>query len=417
MTLNNPRAYGQGQPLIDVFPAPIYSNRAPAGSDIDYPFGQQWLFGDIVYELTVKTQGVATWTVLGGGTSSLATLTGASGAAAVPVAGNINILGTALQTTTTSASPTGDDLTIAFSSPSFTFPTNSIARQSSSSAAGINIIQSINTSNTAGSGAGFDSIVGGTSAADPYHYFFVTGAAEWIIGIDNSDSDTFKISASSSLGTNDDMTIAVAGAITFPRGDVSATRANVGSNVIITASNTDNTNAASGAGFNSIVGGAAAGDPYHFFSVTGGGSYIIGLDNSASAFKISASTALGTSDVLALTTANTSIAQGNLSITNGDIILNQPGNGITIAEGANATIGQATLAGGTVTVNTTAIGASGRVFLSRASVGATGAAATGNLAVGVVTPGVSFVINAVQAADATALQASDVSVINWWIIS
>jgi hypothetical protein len=36
---------------------------------------------------------------------------------------------------------------------------------------------------------------------------------------------------------------------------------------------------------------------------------------------------------------------------------------------------------------------------------------------GTITAGTSFVINAVQAADATALQASDVSVIGWEIVN
>jgi hypothetical protein len=53
----------------------------------------------------------------------------------------------------------------------------------------------------------------------------------------------------------------------------------------------------------------------------------------------------------------------------------------------------------------------------RQSIGATGAAALGMLTVGTIVNATSFVINAVQAADATALQASDVSVIGWTIIN
>lgn len=118
-------------------------------------------------------------------------------------------------------------------------------------------------------------------------------------------------------------------------------------------------------------------------------------------------------------TAGTGITAttGNITATNGNLVLGTAGNKLSITEGANASLGQATLTGGTVTVSTTAVTANSRIFISRASIGATGAAATGNLVVGTVTAGTSFVINSVQAADATALQASDVSVINWLIIN
>lgn len=78
--------------------------------------------------------------------------------------------------------------------------------------------------------------------------------------------------------------------------------------------------------------------------------------------------------------------------------------------------GTATLAGGTATVTTPYVTASSKIVLSRQGIGSTGAAALGILTVGTITAGTSFVINAVQAADATALQASDVSVIYWQLI-
>ena len=62
-----------------------------------------------------------------------------------------------------------------------------------------------NTSNAAGTdNAIFEINVGGTSAGDPMIDFIVSGAAAWTVGIDNSDSDKFKISYSDgALGTND----------------------------------------------------------------------------------------------------------------------------------------------------------------------------------------------------------------------
>lgn len=355
------------------------------------------------------------WIALGGGSAAVDTLTGDSGNA-VPVGGNINILGTTQQITTTGGSPSGDDLTIALASPSFVFPSNNIARQISDTSGGINIIQSTNTSDTAGSGAGFDSIVAGAAAGNPYHYFSVTGASEWIIGIDNSDNDTFKISASSALSVNTDLTITTGGVVSVVRDDFNTVRDDSGSAVIITSENTSNT-ANSSAGFNSIVGGPLAGDAYHYFLVTGGADYTIGLDNSLGTFGICAGSSLGTNDIVTFATTGTSVRQGDFSVADGDLTLSTAGNKINITTGANASIGQATLVGGTVTVNTTAVTASSIIMISRASIGATGAAALGELTVGTVTAGASFVINAVQAADATALQASDVSVINWWIVN
>lgn len=59
-----------------------------------------------------------------------------------------------------------------------------------------------NTSNTASSNAIFLAIVGGTSAADAYTQYQVSGTSNWVMGLDNSDSDAFVISSGNALGTN-----------------------------------------------------------------------------------------------------------------------------------------------------------------------------------------------------------------------
>lgn len=125
-----------------------------------------------------------------------------------------------------------------------------------------------------------------------------------------------------------------------------------------------------------------------------------------------------------LTAATTITATlGNITATNGNIVRGTAGNkdvyssvASTTAAGANSA-GTVTLAGGTATVSTTAVTASSQIRLYRQGIGATGAAALGILTLGTVTASTSFVINAVQAADATALQASDVSVIGWEIVN
>jgi len=143
----------------------------------------------------------------------------------------------------------------------------------------------------------------------------------------------------------------------------------------------------------------------------------------ASAGNINAT--LGSMSAGTSITAGTSLTAtlGNITATNGNIVRTAAGNkdvygsvGTTTAAGANSA-GTVTLVGGTATVATTAITAASQVRLYRQGVGATGAAALGFVTLGTKTAGVSFVINAVQVANATALQASDVSVIGWEIVN
>lgn len=145
------------------------------------------------------------------------------------------------------------------------------------------------------------------------------------------------------------------------------------------------------------------------------GTITVNLDSAVSGLTSLSSGTLAATTTITAGTNITSTA-GNITATNGNLVLNTIGNGIQIKSGSNARIGTATLVGGTVTVANTSVTANTRIFLTRASVGATGAAATGNLVVGTVTPATSFVINSVQATDATALQATDVSVINWMLV-
>ena len=114
---------------------------------------------------------------------------------------------------------------------------------------------------------------------------------------------------------------------------------------------------------------------------------------------------------------------GAITATNGNFVKGTAGNkdvytsvASTTAAGANSA-GTVTLVGGTATISTTAVTASSLIRLYRQGIGSTGAAALGILTRGTITAGTSFVINSVQAADATALQASDVSVVFWEIVN
>lgn len=123
---------------------------------------------------------------------------------------------------------------------------------------------------------------------------------------------------------------------------------------------------------------------------------------------------------LVATTGGVTATAGNMTATDGNMVFGTAGNKVimpmatTTTAGANSA-GTVTLVGGTATIATTAVTANSKIILSRQGVGATGAAALGILTTGTVTPDTSFEINSVQAADATALQASDVSVVYWEI--
>ena len=60
-----------------------------------------------------------------------------------------------------------------------------------------------------GTGAGNATVqIEGEGGADPYINFLVNNTTHWAVGADDSDSDSFKISQHSALGTNDRLTIA-----------------------------------------------------------------------------------------------------------------------------------------------------------------------------------------------------------------
>ena len=97
---------------------------------------------------------------------------------------------------------------------------------------------------------------------------------------------------------------------------------------------------------------------------------------------------------------------GEVSVNVGNITLSTVGKGILIKEGTNAKMGIATLAGGTVTVNTTAVTANSRIFLTNQILG-TVAVASG-YAVTARTAATSFTI--------TASIGTDTSQIAWMIV-
>lgn len=102
-----------------------------------------------------------------------------------------------------------------------------------SNSGGNQVVSIQNTSNTASSGAISQVTVAGTSGGDAFTQYAVTGATTWAAGIDNSDGDKYKISASSYPGTNDYLVIdPVSGVVTMPNTTFVATSVLAGNGTV-----------------------------------------------------------------------------------------------------------------------------------------------------------------------------------------
>jgi hypothetical protein len=132
-------------------------------------------------------------------------------------------------------------------------------------------------------------------------------------------------------------------------------------------------------------------------TITSGGATVT---NTASLYVGPANTAGTNNYSLYIDTGNTTIGNGNLSLATA-------GNKLNIATGSNASIGTATLSGGTITVATTAVTASSKIFLTDATTGAL--TNIGTPTVGIIVAGTSFVINSSNVLDTSS--------VNWLIIN
>lgn len=106
--------------------------------------------------------------------------------------------------------------------------------------------------------------------------------------------------------------------------------------------------------------------------------------------------------------ANTlTAASGAITATNGNLVLATAGNKLSIATGANASVGSVALVAGTKTVTTTAVSASSLIFVT---VGALGTVAVPKaMKVSNIVAGTSF--------DITSADNTDTSTVNWLIIN
>jgi hypothetical protein len=98
---------------------------------------------------------------------------------------------------------------------------------------------------------------------------------------------------------------------------------------------------------------------------------------------------------------------GDITATDGNLVLGTAGNKIEIATGADASVGTVSLIAGTATVSTTAVSASSKIFVTVGTLGT------------VVAPQAMYVdaIVANTSFDITSADATDTSEVNWLIIN
>lgn len=413
-------------------PKTIIAQRAPASTDLNYQIGTLWVdkVAGASYQLVAVSAGSATWTILGSASGAVATLTGNTGGAISPTAGNINILGGA----GVAVSGAGSTLTVALTGGGTaidSFVPDAGTNPVVPTAAGQ--VTMAGTANQITTTGGLNTLIFSLPTAVSVTTSVTTAS---FITSSATLGTTYSANTITATGSNADISLSL---VPKGTGSVLHSRSAAGVDISFQATNSDNTSGTSNASFQTAVGGTSAGDAYFQSLISGGQVFSWGIDNSTANddWVLSKSATLGTSNqvtidgstgafstVAGITAATTLTATlGDIQATNGNLVLNTAGNkivstsvGTTTAAGANS-FGSVTLTGGTATVSTTSVTASSLIFIWRQSVGATGAAATGNLTVGTITASTSFVINAVQAADATALQATDVSVVGWMIIN
>lgn len=103
------QAAGLQNPLQNVFPQPVVSQRAPTAADKNYPIGQEWIdkTGANAYILVNVLAGSATWNLAASTAGELNTL-GADSGTSTPASGEITIAGGSNATT----SATGSTVTV-----------------------------------------------------------------------------------------------------------------------------------------------------------------------------------------------------------------------------------------------------------------------------------------------------------------
>lgn len=408
---------------LPVFPTPVESTRAPTSADINYELGQVWVRKDTaqVYILAQLASGAASWTLASPGASDVDTLTGDSGGAISPAAGNITLAGGTNITTAGAGSTITFNLDAAISlATSVTSPiyTTSAADMNINSAANQDILVQMGDAAGAQKISFEDSASAEVASLDSdgamtaLSYATSAAAAGLTISGDDIDAD----------GTDANITITVSpkgtgdfvvdvGDIQATAGDIIATRSSAAGEVTVEVTNSDNTSAASDSFFEAAVGGTSSGNPGMRFQISGGQNYSMGIDNASANddLLICGDNDIGTDPLVTIAEA------GNVTVNKGNLILGAVATQLQMNGGAATDfIGQATLASGTATVANTNIAANDRIFLTRAALNSS--TALGELTITAQTASTEFIITAIDPADGTSTIAGDTSIVNYVIV-
>ena len=271
------QAAGLENPLQNVFPQPVVAQRAPTTNDKNYPVGQDWVdqAGDTAYKLIEVVSNSATWVIMGPGASDVDTLTGDSGGAISPAAGNITLAGTASQITTT-----GSGSTITWSLPAAITAPGSLTTTTTLAA-----------TTTVTGGTGVIATTGGVTATAGD----ITATADDIIATAGDITATAGAVSAGTTVTAGTGVVATTGGVTATAGDITATAGDI----VATAGNIE----IEGAGAYLAVEGGAVTDFIGQATLVSG-TVTVANTNISSADKVfvtregvAASTALGVLDV------------------------------------------------------------------------------------------------------------------------
>lgn len=197
------QVYGaQGTPIPGVFQPPVIATRDPTSSDYNFKVGRQWVNKSTpsMWFLGAKASGSATWIAAGSGaTGGVVTVTGDSGGARSPTAGNMNLLGTANQ-----IGVAGSGSTLTWSLPSAITTPGSLTTTTS-----------LTATTTVTAGTGITATTGNIVAS-----------------AGNISSTAGSVSAGTSVAATTTVTggtgvIATTGGVTATAGDITATAGNI----------------------------------------------------------------------------------------------------------------------------------------------------------------------------------------------
>ena len=343
---------------------PFISNVAPASTNITGPngpfkIGQPWVdtTGLAAYTLVGLTSSSGTvsgtWALSAGGPGTLSTLTGNSGGAISPVAGNINVLG-------------GSGVTVVGSAGTLTV-------------------------SLTGGGTAIDSFApdAGTNPVVPNGAGLVTMA-----GTAN------QITTTGGLNT---LTFSVPSTFIAPGTIASTTTLTAGSSLSVTTSAVIGTTLTATGGLTTLAALTQTGTT--LINASGAGVTTIGTGGTGA---VNIGNATGNTAVTGSLTATTTLTAtlGAITATNGNLVMGTAGNKIIVPTGANASAGTSAAMSGTpgaVTVATTASSGTALIFYARNVTGGT----MGNVSI-TAQDGTGFTLTS---------DANETSTFNWWIIN